>query len=90
MRHFCFDAVEKQTLLIKFECDKCGKEINSAIMRIPNPDYIENSKTDEEVCSMCFGCGKQFDITIYSTTYSKGVGSINRLPESYPITVVTN
>ena len=91
MKYFTFNPFGNQSLTIEFNCDVCGKPVTSDDIRIPYPDYsadtASDSQTEEEGYAVCDNCGKEFEISIYST-YVSGDGTIDVLPDNYEIDVI--
>lgn len=93
MKYFSFNPFGNESLTIEFDCDVCGHQVTSEDIGIPYPDYsadtAHDSQTDEEGYAVCDGCGKEFNISIYST-YAGGDGSIDELPDNHHINITEN
>lgn len=93
MKYFSFNPFGNESLTIEFNCNECGHQVTSDDIEIPYPDYsadtAKDSQTDEEGCAVCKGCGKEFNISIYST-YAGGDGTIDELPDNHHIDITEN
>lgn len=93
MKYFSFNPFGNESLTIYFNCDLCGHQVSSEDIGIPYPDYsadtAHDSQTDEEGNAVCEGCGKEFNISIYST-YAGGDGTIDELPDNHHIDITEN
>jgi hypothetical protein len=93
MKYFSFNPFGNESLTIEFNCNECGHQVTSEDIEIPYPDYsadtAKDNQTDEEGFAMCEGCGKEFNISIYST-YAGGDGTIDELPDNHHIDITEN
>lgn len=93
MKYFSFNPFGNESLTIEFNCNVCGHKVTSEDIGIPYPDYsadtAHDSQTDEEGYAVCEDCGKEFNISLYST-YAGGEGSIDELPGNHYIDIIEN
>jgi hypothetical protein len=93
MKYFSFNPFGNESLTIEFNCNVCGHKVTSEDIGIFYPDYsadtAHDSQTDEEGYAVCEGCGKEFNISIYST-YAGGDGNIDELPDNHHIDITEN
>jgi transcription elongation factor Elf1 len=90
---FDFNPFGNESLVLKFECDKCRYNVISEEINIPQPDYsadtAHDSQTDDEGYAVCDNCGKEFHISVHST-YAGGNGYIEDLQDDWEIDVAEN
>jgi hypothetical protein len=93
MAYFEFNPFGNESLVLKFECDNCKHDVTSEEIAIPEPNYSADtacdSQTDNYGYAVCDNCGKEFDISIYST-YADGNGCVENLPEKWEIDIIEN
>jgi len=93
MVEFDFNPFGNESLVLKFECDKCGHNVTSEEVAIPQPNYLadtaHDSQTDNDGCAVCDNCEKEFHISIYST-YAGGNGYIENLSDESEIDIIEN
>jgi len=93
MAYFEFNPFGNRSLVLKFECDECKCDVTSEEIDIPLPNYLadtaSDSQTDNDGYAICDNCGKDYDVSIYST-YAGGNGYVENLPDKWRIDVIEN
>jgi len=93
MKDFDYNPFGPETLSLRFNCDKCGKEIETDDVYIPSPDFTAETSRDStneyEETFVCPNCDKEYEITLYSS-FGGGQGQIDELDDECHIVVTEN
>lgn len=59
-----------ESIIVRFTCPKCGKEVVSDSMFVPSPNFSADNNSDsmnyENYDVECRECGRSFEVTIYN------------------------
>lgn len=84
MGYFSFNPFGTESINLCFTCNNCSNEVVSENILIPSPDYSSDtasgSQTEGEGYAICENCGKEYDITIFST-YAGGDGVVEGIDD---------
>lgn len=90
MLYFDFNPFGTESIIARFNCDKCSNPIESEEISVPPPNYsadtASESQTDNEGYAICSNCGKEFTIDLY-VSYAGGDGNIEELPDDYDVEI---
>jgi DNA-directed RNA polymerase subunit RPC12/RpoP len=90
MKYFEFTPFAMSSVKVRFDCIRCGTEVESDDIEIPSPNYEADTASDSQVSDdsevHCENCDKEYSIDIH-VTYSGGLGSIAELPDFYYVEV---
>jgi hypothetical protein len=75
-----FSPFDNKSVIVEFDCDKCGTRVKSEEIGIPSPNYAAEKTSDSHNANdgyaVCDNCNKDFEIYVYAG-YADGYVEVN-------------